>query len=79
MTGETPEYVCELIPEQLGKLMPSSRHGNNSSLLRASIEMFRIRLWNELLLKDRSLEFVKKITRGKSNDLYCIGVRYINI
>jgi hypothetical protein len=40
ITDEAPEYLCQLIPERLGQLMPASRHGNNFQLLRARTETF---------------------------------------
>ena len=84
--NETPEYLRELLPSKIGDNRPNSRHADDFQIVRARTQTFKnsfipsgCKLWNDLPPENRSLEYAKEVSKGKSNDLYNFGARDLNI
>ena len=86
MSGEAPQYLRDIIPDNIGALRPESRYADNYQQFKVRTETFNksffpsvIRLWNGLPAENRSLEYANQMSKHSPNELYYGGVRDINI
>jgi hypothetical protein len=86
MNNEAPQYLQELLPPKIGDFRPNSRHADDFQLVKARTQTFKnsfilstSKLWNDLPPENRSLDFAKQLSQGKTDELYNLGARDLNI
>ena len=83
---ETPAYLQNLLPKQIGEVRPNSRQADNFFLYKTRTETFRksffpssVKIWNNTPAIERDTDFIKTNMSKKSTDLFNFGSRNTNI
>ena len=84
--GEAPTYMVNLVPDIVGQAHHNLRNSDNIKLLKTRTETFKksfipsaIKLWNNLLPNEKSIEAVQAKMKFEPIELYNHGARKLNI
>ena len=83
---EVPSYLSDTLPATRGISLPGCRNPENFKLIKTRTETYRksfipasLSYWNELDLKNRTIQYAKNMGKTSPNPLYFEGTRDVNI